>query len=46
MPGQRPTYVEIDLAALAHNYALIRKHGSSEKQTLAVVKADAYGHGV
>mgnify|MGYP001163417930 CR=1 FL=1 len=46
MPGQRPTYVEIDLEALAHNYTQIRNQLSADNQLLAVVKADAYGHGV
>lgn len=46
MSGQRPTYVEIDLAALAHNYAQIRESLAEGCQMLAVVKADAYGHGV
>lgn len=39
----RPAYAHIDLAALQHNYQLA-KHCSASK-ALAVVKADAYGHG-
>jgi len=46
MSGQRPTYVEIDLNALAHNYTQIRQQLATGNQMLAVVKADAYGHGV
>lgn len=46
MSEQRPTYVEIDLVALAHNYAQITKTLGEGCQVLAVVKADAYGHGV
>ena len=37
-------YAEIDLAAIAHNVATIKK--STDAQVLAVVKADAYGHGI
>jgi len=38
--------VEIDLAALCHNYRVIQKRLRPEVQILAVVKADAYGHGL
>lgn len=38
--------VEIDLAALCHNYQLIRERLQPEVRILAVVKADAYGHGL
>jgi len=41
----RPTYAEIDLFALKHNYALIRSTIPRKTEILAVVKADAYGHG-
>lgn len=41
----RPTYAEIDLAALKHNFQLIRSSISPDTGILAVVKADAYGHG-
>ncbi len=41
----RPTYAEIDLSALKHNYGLIRSTIPQETEILAVVKADAYGHG-
>ncbi|MBR3464358.1 MAG: alanine racemase [Clostridiales bacterium] len=37
--------VEIDLDALRHNFGEIRKMTSPEAGILAVVKADAYGHG-
>jgi alanine racemase len=40
----RPTRAVIDLAALAHNLAEIRKHCSAA-EVYAVIKADAYGHG-
>jgi len=41
----RPTIAEIDLDALRHNYALVRQALPTDCGTLAVVKADAYGHG-
>lgn len=41
----RPTYAEIDLSALKHNYELIRSSIPRRTEILAVVKADAYGHG-
>ena len=43
--GHRPTYVEIDLAALQHNFLQARRQAGDGRQLLAVVKADAYGHG-
>src|SRR4030067_3347417 len=44
LPG-RPTVAEIDLGALAFNYRQLRKRISKGVKILAVVKADAYGHG-
>ena len=41
----RRTWAEIDLDALAHNMRGIRKITSPSAQVMAVVKADAYGHG-
>lgn len=40
----RPTRAEIDLDALGYNYREIRER-AGEKEILAVVKANAYGHG-
>lgn len=40
----RPTRAEIDLDALGHNYTNIKKMAQGQKM-LAVVKANAYGHG-
>ncbi|MBV1857561.1 MAG: alanine racemase, partial [Nannocystaceae bacterium] len=40
----RPTFAEIDLGALQHNLAAVQSHVGSAR-VLAVVKADAYGHG-
>jgi alanine racemase len=42
----RPTWVEIDLSAIEHNFRLIRKIVGPKVKILAVVKADAYGHGM
>lgn len=39
----RPAHALIDLGALRHNYRLARRLGGGK--ALAVVKADAYGHG-
>ncbi len=41
----RPTYAEINLSNLIYNYLSIRKKVKNKK-IMAVVKADAYGHGV
>lgn len=41
----RDSWVEINLENLAHNIKEIRKSVPSGKKLLAVVKADAYGHG-
>jgi len=41
----RPTFAEIDLAAIAYNIQAIKKR-VHPAQIMAVVKADAYGHGV
>jgi alanine racemase len=40
----RPTWAEIDLGALAHNLAALRERAGG-RRVIAVVKADAYGHG-
>jgi alanine racemase len=39
------TWAEIDLAAYAHNLTELNKLCGPETQLMAVVKADAYGHG-
>jgi alanine racemase len=39
------TWSDISLDALEANYRMIRNHVGSESKFLAVVKADAYGHG-
>lgn len=44
-PLTRPTRVEIDCGALRFNLAKVRQAVGSGCEILAVVKADAYGHG-
>jgi len=39
------TYVEIDLDAIAHNARAIKRHIGPAVDLIAVVKANAYGHG-
>lgn len=41
----RPTIAEIDLAALRHNYQYVTARAGPARRILAVVKANAYGHG-
>ncbi|MDQ3474531.1 MAG: alanine racemase [Acidobacteriota bacterium] len=43
--GQRPTWAEIDLDALAANFHVIKRHVGSGINVMAIVKANAYGHG-
>src|SRR5436190_7427511 len=43
--GHRPTWAEIDLNALASNFHTVRKRVGPEIKVMAVVKANAYGHG-
>jgi alanine racemase len=40
-----PTYVEVDLEALRHNYRQLRARLPAPVKSLAVVKSNAYGHG-
>ena len=42
--SQRPTWAEIDLAALAHNFRAVRSRVAAGVSVMAVVKANAYGH--
>ncbi|MDR1805260.1 MAG: alanine racemase [Clostridium sp.] len=42
----RRAWLEIHLDALAHNYALLNSISAPGCRIMAVVKADAYGHGV
>ncbi len=43
--GLRPTWMEIDLDALAYNTKLIRERIKENAKVIAVVKGDAYSHG-
>ncbi len=43
-PAVRPTILDVDLDALRRNAARLKRHASGAA-LLAVVKADAYGHG-
>jgi alanine racemase len=43
--GHRPTWADIDLGALASNFQIVRKRVGPEIKIMAVVKANAYGHG-
>lgn len=44
-PSRMRAWAEIDLDALAHNISVLRKAAPSA-ELMAVVKADAYGHGL
>lgn len=44
MRGHR-CWAEIDVGAIRHNLQIVRDHVGKHVQVLAVVKADAYGHG-
>jgi alanine racemase len=45
LPATRPTRAEVDLPAMAHNLAAVRTVAGGAR-VYAVVKADAYGHGL
>lgn len=42
---RRPTFAVIDTGALRHNYLELRRLASGAAKFMAVVKANAYGHG-
>ncbi len=46
MKNYRPTYAEIDLAALGYNFRRVKKSIARGVKILVAVKANAYGHGV
>ncbi len=46
MKFYRPTFVEVDLGAVRYNLRKIKRMLSKDIKLLAVVKADAYGHGM
>ncbi len=43
-PGERPTWAEVDLGAIAANVRALK--GQAAARVMAVVKADGYGHGL
>jgi len=45
MDGRRPTWALVDLDALASNFRWVRGRVAEGVRVMAVVKADAYGHG-
>ena len=42
----RPTYATVDLSAIKHNLKVERQRMPADQVLFAVVKADAYGHGL
>src|ERR1043165_1046492 len=45
LSAQRPTWAEIDLNSLAANFQLVKERVGPDVKVMAVVKANAYGHG-
>lgn len=45
MEATRPSWKELDLGALRHNYGLIRAQVGPNIKVIAALKANAYGHG-
>src|SRR6185503_19688062 len=45
LKGQRPTWAQINLDALAANFHLVKNRVGADVNVMAVVKANAYGHG-
>ena len=45
IPMPRPLQALIDLSALEHNLSVVRRH-APRSRVMAVIKADAYGHGL
>ena len=45
LPASRPTWAEIDLGLLIENFRSIRSFCGDDISYMAVIKADAYGHG-
>jgi alanine racemase len=41
----RPTWAEIDLKAIEHNYKQVKKQVGKDIHIMVIVKANAYGHG-
>ncbi len=45
-PRYRPTWAEIDLNAIEHNFRQVKKLVGKDVNIMVVVKANAYGHGI
>ena len=45
LPSRRPTWAEIDLGRLAENFRSVKAFCGNDIGFMAVIKADAYGHG-
>lgn len=45
-PHTRPIWAEISRRRLLHNYRLLEHHAGPDAALVAVIKADAYGHGL
>lgn len=43
--GTRPTWAEVNLNALAANFHIVKRRVGANANVMAVVKANAYGHG-
>ena len=41
----RPTWAEVSLSALRHNFRVLQQHVGAAVTVCCVVKADGYGHG-
>jgi len=44
--GYRPTWAEVDLDNLAHNFTQLKHFLAPQVKMMVCVKADAYGHGI
>jgi alanine racemase len=45
-PHYRPTWADVDLKAIGHNYKQVRRMVGKNTKIMVVVKANAYGHGI
>ncbi|MGH9869428.1 MAG: alanine racemase [Candidatus Polarisedimenticolia bacterium] len=45
LAGRRQAWIEVSLGALARNLAVLRSRVGPQRRLMAVLKADAYGHG-
>lgn len=45
MSDRRPTWAKVDTDALAANFHVVKSHVGPDVKVMAVVKANAYGHG-